>query len=61
MTVKPGSRWTSSDHKHFVVLHEVEVDGHVWVHYREETARGEPREYSCYQDSFLLRFTPHVN
>jgi hypothetical protein len=59
--IKEGSRWTSSDHKTFVVLHEIEVNGHQWVHYREEDVRTEPREYSCYRDSFLLRFKPHVN
>jgi hypothetical protein len=61
MTVTQGSRWTSSDHKTFIVLHQVEVDGYQWVHYREDCAHTEPREYSCYLDSFLLRFKPHVN
>jgi len=59
MTIKIGSRWTSSDHTKFIVLHEVEVDGHIWIHYREEL--GDAREYSCYKDSFLSRFTAHVN
>ena len=61
MTIKIGSRWTSTDHKTFVVLDQVEVDGHTWVHYREETTNSAPREYSCYRESFLARFRQHVN
>lgn len=61
MTIKIGSRWTSSDHSTFIVLHEIELDDHIWIHYREETGSPEPREYSCYRDSFLARFTAHVN
>lgn len=60
MKITEGSRWTGNDHKTFLVLHEIETDGHVWVHYRDE--HGEPpREYSCYRDSFLARFTLNAN
>jgi len=34
-TVKEGSTWEGSDHKQFLVLHTIEKDGHVWVHYRQ--------------------------
>jgi hypothetical protein len=52
--IKEGSRWSSIT-KVFIVLHVVEKDGHVWVHYRDE--KGDPpMEYSCYQESFLSRF-----
>jgi hypothetical protein len=56
MNIKQGSRWTGSDHnKQFIVLSEIEHDGHIWIHYRDE--KGEPpKEYSCYKDSFLSRF-----
>jgi len=60
MMIKEGSRWNAGDRKTFVVLHEVEVNGHVWVHYREETTT-ESREYSCYKESFLSRFRPNAN
>jgi hypothetical protein len=55
MKIKDGSCWNGGDKK-FIVLHTIEQDGHIWVHYRDE--KGDPpREYSCYQESFLSRFT----
>ena len=54
--IKNGSKWTGGN-KVFIVLHTVEQDGHTWVHYRSAN-NGTPREYSCYQESFLSRFTP---
>ncbi len=55
--IKEHSKWSSVDGKAFVVLHTVEAeDGHVWVHYRSDS--GTLQEYSCYQESFLSRFTP---
>ena len=57
MNIKQGSRWTGSDHsKKFIVLSEVCVDDEVWIHYRDGNG-DPPREYSCFKDSFLLRFT----
>lgn len=57
MKIKQGSRWAGSDYKQvFVVLSEVQLDDTVWIHYRTETGEP-PREYSCYKDSFLSRFT----
>ena len=54
--IQEGTRWSASDRKVFIVIHEIEVDGHTWVHYRDE--KGEPaREYSCYKESFLSRFS----
>jgi hypothetical protein len=55
--IKDGTMWQGSDKK-FVVLHTIELEGHTWVHYRSEKAEenGTPREYSCYQESFLSRF-----
>ena len=56
-SLKEGSRWDGGE-RVFVIINEVVTeDGHTWVHYREE--RGNPpREYSCYKESFLLRFRP---
>ena len=53
--VKAGTRWWGGDKKQFVILALVEEGEHIWVHYRED--KGDPpREYSCYLESFLLRF-----
>ncbi len=60
-TVKPGSLWHSID-KDFRVISVTEVDGHTWVHYREDLGIKVPalqcREYSCYLESFVQRFSP---
>ncbi len=58
MKIKEGSRWTGtgSSKDVFVVLHIVEQEGHTWVHYRKDNS-GTPEEYSCFQESFLSRFT----
>jgi len=53
--VKAGTRWSSTDGKEFVVIHVIEKEGHTWVHYRDNR-KDEPREYSCYVESFLSRF-----
>jgi hypothetical protein len=56
--VREGTKWGSADNKVFVVIHEVEADdGHKWVYYRDAVGNP-PREYSCYADSFIQRFTP---
>jgi len=53
---KVGSKWTEQNgHMIFRVLHTIELDGHTWVHYRDND-NGE-KEYSCYVESFLTRFT----
>ena len=54
--VEIGSRWWAGEGKKFVVLAVVEQEGHTWVYYRDE-AGAPPREYSCYQESFLQRFS----
>lgn len=55
MIIKDGSRWNGGEGRVFVVLHTIEQDGNTWVHYRD--LKGDPpREYSCYQESFLQRF-----
>ena len=57
-TVKEGSLWGGSDKK-FRVISVTEVDGHTWVHYRDELKgfdQSDAKEYSCYIESFEQRF-----
>jgi len=54
---KNGSRWTGIEEV-FVVLHTIELNGHIWVHYKNESSG---KEYSCYMESFLVRFTETVS
>ena len=57
MIVKKGSKWWTSEGKKFVIIDEVVIEGLVWIHYRE--AEGDPpKEFSCYKESFMSRFTP---
>lgn len=61
MTVKPGSLWRSVDDKKFRVIHVIDdQDNNTWVHYRDETREftKDPKEYSCYLESFVHRFSP---
>jgi hypothetical protein len=56
---KNGSKWSGTGSQDiFHVLHTIELEGHVWVHYIKETIKndGQAREYSCYLESFLERF-----
>lgn len=59
-TVEQGSLWAGSERDLFRVLSVTEVDGHTWVHYRQDRGHYSSteglREYSCYLESFLLRF-----
>jgi hypothetical protein len=60
--VKQGTTWTDGQGKFFRVLGVVEQEGHTWVHYREDFGIKVPvlecREFSCYQESFVHRFSP---
>lgn len=49
---KEGSKW-SSMFDTFIVLHTIELNGHIWIHYRKDLTN---LEYSCYLESFLDRF-----
>lgn len=60
MKVTEGSLWGSGNGKEFTVIHVVEIDGHTWVHYRDQDCP-ECHEYSCFIESFLSRFQPIVN
>jgi hypothetical protein len=54
--LKLGSKWTASNGKKFRVLNLVEIDGNQWIHYIED-GKEDPREFSCFLESFLSRFT----
>jgi hypothetical protein len=58
--IKVGTLWWAGDTKKFRVLSVTTIDGHDWVHYREDlglkTPANECKEYSCYLESFVERF-----
>lgn len=57
--IKQGSKWDDGKGKIFRVIQIVQIEGHTWIHYiKDNTPEDETREYSCYQESFLSRFTP---
>jgi hypothetical protein len=59
--VKEGSRWSDSNSQKFRVIHVIELEEHTWIHYIKDNAhKDETREYSCYVESFLARFSPIV-
>ena len=56
--IKDGSCWAGSSGKVFLVLNRVELDGQVWIYYRDyrHNTEDEVQEYSCYEESFIERF-----
>lgn len=58
--IESGTIWSGSDGKEFVVLKEVNIDGKDWIYYRDNF-NSPPREYSCYKESFVVRFTQQPN
>lgn len=55
--IKIGSIWAGNDYSKFRVIDTVEVDGHAWVHYiKIKPLDSDPKEYSCYEESFVARF-----
>jgi hypothetical protein len=57
---KIGSKWNGHGSSEvFRVLHTIEIDGHIWVHYRDDNDGD--RKYSCYVESFLERFREMEN
>ena len=56
--IQEGSVWSSSNVVRFQVINEVHVDGNDWIHYRMiDRETEEPKEFSCYKESFLERFS----
>jgi len=58
--IKSGTKWRGGG-QYFRVINVVEIDGKIWVYYRKENTQEESREFSCLEDSFLARFSPHTN
>lgn len=58
MKVKSGQLWESIGGPEFRIINVTEVEDHTWVHYRNEKTG---QEYSCYQESFVGRFSQVVN
>jgi hypothetical protein len=61
--VKVGSRWKDIDYNTYIVINVITIAGKDWVYYRKEKASPEQenREFSCYAESFVRRFTPYEN
>ena len=58
MEIKNGSKWTDGKGKSFVVIGTMLVEGKSWVYYRlDKPVDHLPQEFSCYEESFISRFT----
>ncbi len=58
MNIERGSIWSSADGRTFQVITQAIVEGKEWVHYRRiDSELEEPKEFSCYKESFLDRFS----
>jgi spore coat polysaccharide biosynthesis protein SpsF (cytidylyltransferase family) len=55
--VRVGTKWKTVD-KTFIVTCIVEKDNHIWIHYNNADTK---QEYSCYEESFIHRFSEIVN
>ncbi len=59
--VTTGSVWGTSDGKRFRVISVTDIEGHTWVYYRQDfgyaKSVSECKEYSCYLESFVSRFS----
>lgn len=58
--VKPGTKWGSANGKVFHVVDRIEIEDKVWIHYICENCDFETdnKEFSCYEESFVVRFSP---
>ncbi len=55
--IEKGSVWQSGDGRKFQVITEILLEGNSWIHYRRiDSEYEEPKEFSCYKESFLERF-----
>ena len=55
--IEEGTCWAGSSGKVFLVLKRIELDGHIWIYYRNRLNKEDDvKEYSCYEESFLERF-----
>lgn len=53
---KDGSTWYGIHGTKFRVITTITLDNKHWVHYINIDVLDEPKEYSCYVESFLERF-----
>ena len=56
-SVTVGSQWWAGQGEKFVIIDIITIEGYTWVHYREDKNKENPKEYSCYLESFLSRFS----
>lgn len=56
--IKEGSTWgDGGSQRKFTVIRRIELDGNIWIHYRNEQGA----EFSCYEESFIQRFRENTN
>jgi hypothetical protein len=58
MKIESGQLWRTTDGREFRVIDVVDVGSNTWVHYINKETN---LEYSCYKESFELRFTQFLN
>lgn len=54
---KEGSIWQEQSGITFRVITTIILDNKYWIHYINNGTTNRTREYSCYLESFLERFT----
>ncbi len=61
--VTQGSCWLDSQGRRYHVISVSKIQEHNWVFYKLETntKNNENTEFSCYEESFLERFTAYAN
>jgi len=58
VNVVEGQVWSAVDGTRFRVIKQINMYGKDWAYYvNEETGK----EYSCWVESFVSRFRPHLN
>lgn len=55
--IKLNSCWCDREGKKFTVLQTAILNDNIWIQYRNEQGR----EFSCYEESFISRFTENLN
>ncbi len=56
--IKNGSKWRGTEGRVFIVISTMILEGKEWVHYRLEKPEDHlPESFSCFSESFLLRFS----
>jgi hypothetical protein len=55
-TIEKGSLWSGNSRTQFQVIDQVVIEDQTWIHYRLVSS-DDPKEFSCFKESFLERFT----